>query len=103
MILGKVIGQVWATRMAPSLGDHKLLLVKVLKAGPEPTETVAEGSVIVAKDLIGAGPGELVTVSLGSGARNVLSPGDNRGVLCDAAISRIVDGQDGTDSVKGRL
>jgi ethanolamine utilization protein EutN len=103
MILGKVIGQVWATRMAPTLGDHKLLLIKVLKAGGEPDLLVAEGSVIVAKDIIGAGPGETVTVSLGSGGRNVLAPGDNRAVLCDAAISRIVDGQDSTDSAKGSL
>ncbi len=85
MIRGKVLGEVWGTRRAAGLDGRKLLLVAV-----EETERV-----VVAVDTLDAGAGDTVLVSWGSGARNVLSPGpDNRHVLCDAAISVVVDGSD---------
>lgn len=95
MLFGKVIGSLWATKRVPGLEQDKLMLVQVLKAGNDAGgQPVAEGSVLVAVDTIDAGPGDLVTVSLGSGGRNVLNPCDNRHILVDAAISRIVDGQE---------
>jgi microcompartment protein CcmK/EutM len=84
MIRGRVIGEVWATRKAPSLGGRRLLIVGV----------DGEDRAMVAIDTLDAREGEAVMVSVGSGARNVLQPGpDNRDVLCDAAISLIIDGE----------
>jgi ethanolamine utilization protein EutN len=86
MIVGRVIGQVWATRKSRGLSGAKLLLV-----------AVSEGErLVVARDILDARTGDRVLVSWGSGARNVLRPGpDNRDLLCDAAISQIVDGATG--------
>jgi microcompartment protein CcmK/EutM len=84
MIRGRVIGEVWATRKAPGLTGRRLLVVAVDGAD----------RAMVAIDTLDAREGEAVMVSVGSGARNVLQPGpDNRALLCDAAISMIVDGE----------
>ena len=89
MIRGPVIGEVWTTRKAAGLAGRKLVLVAV-RAASELT-----GRVVVAIDTLGARTGEEVTVSFGSGARNVLAPGpDNRDVLADAAVSVIIDGEE---------
>jgi ethanolamine utilization protein EutN len=88
MIRGTVVGQVWATRQARGLDGHKLLVVAERDADGQ-----ASGRIVVAIDVLGAGPGEDVTVAFGSGARNVLRPGpDNRDLLCDAAVAAIVEG-----------
>ena len=84
MIRGHVIGEVWATRKAPGLVGRRLLIVGV----------DGQDRAMVAIDTLDAREGEAVMVSVGSGARNVLVPGpDNRALLCDAAISLIVDGE----------
>jgi len=84
MIRARVIGEVWATRKAPGLGGRRMLLVGV----------DGQDRAMVAIDTLDAREGEDVMVSVGSGARNVLAPGpDNRALLCDAAISLIVDGE----------
>lgn len=84
MIRGRVIGEVWATRKAPGLTGRRLLIVGV----------DGQDRAMIAIDTLDAREGEAVMVSVGSGARNVLVPGpDNRDVLCDAAISLIVDGE----------
>jgi len=84
MFLGRVVGEVWATRKAPGLDGRRLLIVGV----------DGQDRAMVAIDTLDAREGEAVTVSVGSGARNVLAPGpDNRALLCDAAISLIVDGE----------
>lgn len=84
MIAGKVIGDVWASRKAPGLDGRRLALVAV----------AGEDRVMVAVDTLDARAGQKVLVSVGSGARNVLKPGpDNRALLCDAAISLLVDGE----------
>jgi ethanolamine utilization protein EutN len=83
MIRARVVGEVWATRKAPGLDGRRLLLC----AQPS-------GRVIVAMDTLDARSGQEVLVSLGSGGRNVLAPGpDNRHILCDAAISLLIDGE----------
>ena len=92
MILGRVIGEVWATKKPDSLGGVALKLVAVLGTnGP-----VESGRVVVAADVLDAPLGEEVMVSFGSGARNVIRPGarDNRDVPYDCAISRVIDGRD---------
>lgn len=84
MIRGRVIGEVWATRKAPGLTGRRLLLVGV----------EGQDRAVVAIDTLDAREGDAVMVSVGSGARNVLKPGpDNRDLLCDCAISLIVDGE----------
>jgi microcompartment protein CcmK/EutM len=84
VIRGRVLGEVWATRKAPGLVGRRLLIVGV----------DGQDRAVVAIDTLDAREGEAVTVSVGSGARNVLEPGpDNRDILCDAAISLIVDGE----------
>ncbi len=98
MILGRVIGEVWASQKNGRLDGRKLMLVATVEQSDEGLSP--SGEVVVAVDEIGARPGHLVTVSWGSGARAVLAPPDNRGILADAAISRIVDAQ--TEAINGR-
>lgn len=87
MIRARVIGEVWATRKAPALGGRRLTLCAVCDAGADADR------VVVAVDTLDADAGQDVLVSFGSGARNVLRPGpDNRDILCDAAVSLLVDG-----------
>lgn len=89
MILGKVIGEVWATQKNPRFDGTKVLLVAVQQRDGD--SIAPTGEVVAALDRIGARAGNTVTVSWGSGARAVFQPPDNRWVLADAAISRIVD------------
>ncbi len=90
MILGRIIGEVWATQKHERLEGAKAMLVARLRR--DGARLVPTGEVVVALDDIGAQTGHIVTVSWGSGARAVFAPPDNRNVLVDAAISRIVDG-----------
>jgi ethanolamine utilization protein EutN len=66
MKIGRVIDNVWATRKDEGLVGVKLMIVQLLDRPQE-----AEGSVIVAADLIGAGIGEKVLVTEGSSARQM--------------------------------
>jgi microcompartment protein CcmK/EutM len=93
MIRGTVVGQVWATRRAPGLDGQKLLLVAADDGA---------GRLVVCSDTLDARAGETVLVSWGSGARNVLQPGpDNRHLLCDAAVSQVVDGSSDREQQEG--
>lgn len=88
MIRGTIVGNVWATRQARGLTGRKLVLVAARDA-----EGRATGRLVVAIDTLDAGAGEDVTVTFGSGARNVVSGGnDDRTLLCDAAVAAIVEG-----------
>lgn len=91
MIRGRVIGEVWATKKAPSLSNQRLKLVVVHGT----SGVVESGRVVVATDTLDASLGQAVMVSFGSGARNVLRPGagENRDLLCDCAISQVIDGE----------
>jgi len=86
VIEGVVIGRVWATKKSPGLGSRKLLLVA--ETGPSGVPT---NRVVVAMDVLDAGPGDRVVVSFGSGARNALAPG-SRSVLADAAVVQVIEG-----------
>ena len=91
MILGRVVGRVWATRQDARLAGGKLLVVRP-HGVYEPA--LATGH-LVAVDHVDAGVGDDVVVALGRPAR--LAPGgqagqpvdDNRPV--DAAILGVVD------------
>jgi len=91
MIRTTVVGEVWATRKSRGLEGRKLVLVA---AGGD--------RLVVGVDVLDARVGQTVLVSWGSGARNVLRPGpDNRGVLCDAAVSLLADGSNDPGQLEG--
>ena len=86
MILGRVIGQVWAARRDPRLQRAKLLVVR-----PHAIYEPAFGSAgrhLVATDDVDAGVGDDVIVCLGAPAR--ASAGGND-MPVDAAVLGVVD------------
>jgi ethanolamine utilization protein EutN len=84
VILGRVVGQVWATRKNPYLAGRKLLLVRPL-AWHRPDHDAGH---VVAVDPVGAEVGEDVIVCLGLPARWAM--GDVRYPV-EASIAAIVD------------
>ncbi|HHW91609.1 MAG TPA: EutN/CcmL family microcompartment protein [Firmicutes bacterium] len=85
MDLGKVIGNVVATKKDERLKGYKLLLVEGVD--PFAVSSQGHGRVFVAVDAVGAGRGELVLVVRGSAAR--LAVGESPPI--DATIVGIVD------------
>lgn len=83
MIVGKVIGNVWATRKEERLNGLKLMIVERLdpKSG-------SAGESFVAADHVGAGIGETVLVTQGSSARKAVV--ENNAPI-DATIVGIID------------
>lgn len=82
MILGRVVGELWATRKHPGLAGAKLLVVQPhLWYGP-PFEVAH----IVAIDTLGAGEGEDVIVCLGEPARQWLAHCQGAAVATPAAV-----------------
>ncbi|WP_028856794.1 EutN/CcmL family microcompartment protein [Psychrilyobacter atlanticus] len=77
MKIGKVIGNVWATRKVNNLNGYKFLIVEL-----------ENGEKIVACDNIGAGEGDKVLVTLGSGARKGTYEED---VPIDSLVIGIID------------
>ena len=84
MILGRVIGQVWAARRDPRLQRAKLLVVRP-HAIYEPAFATRH---LVATDDVDAGVGDDVIVCLGAPAR--ASAGSND-MPVDAAVLGVVD------------
>ena len=83
MLLGRVIGTVWATRKDPKVVGMKWLIVRALKPDRKPGD-----GFVVAVDAVGAGMGETVLVTQGSSARQTELT-TNKPV--DAVIVAIVD------------
>ncbi|GAA0711367.1 EutN/CcmL family microcompartment protein [Paraclostridium ghonii] len=83
MEIGKVVGNVWATRKDEKLCGQKLLVLKLLKN----KDSYSDGF-LVAADNAGAGNGDLVLVTRGSGARESL---EDRSIPVDATIVGVVD------------
>ncbi len=83
MLVGLVVGNVWATRKVPSLDGMRLLMIKPFTTGDRSSDEV-----IVAGDPIGAGIGETVLVAFGRAARTVLGSQD---IGWQAAVVGIVD------------
>lgn len=84
MKLAKVIGSVWATKKEKSLEGSKLIVARVYE--PD-TGNLCE--CIVAVDCVGAGVGELVLITTGSGSRK--SQGGSSNLPIDATVVGIVD------------
>jgi ethanolamine utilization protein EutN len=83
MFLGRVIGNVWATKKYEALNTFKLMFVQPLNGELENT-----GEPLVAVDTVGAGPGEIIYYITASEAVIPL-PVDSAPV--DASIVGIVD------------
>jgi len=83
MLIGTVIGNVWATRKNDSLSGCKLMVVE-----PREYKNHPPAYPVVAVDTIGAGIGETVLVVSGSSAR--LTMGDGKSPI-DHVIVGIVD------------
>jgi ethanolamine utilization protein EutN len=83
LFLGKVIGNVWATKKNEALNGMKLMFVQPVNASYKET-----GEPIVAVDTVGAGPGEVILYITASEAVIPL-PVDFAPV--DASIVGIVD------------
>ncbi len=83
MLLGRVIGEIWATQKNDRLGGMKFLAVS-----PVDRERNTQASFLVAVDAVGAGPGELVLVAQGSSARQSDLTRDKP---VDAVIMAILD------------
>lgn len=84
MIIGDVMGSVWATRKDEKLNGLKLLIVK-------PTYNDDLSSTFVAADLAGAGVGDIVLVTRGSSARSAF--GKER-LPIDSVIVGVIDSID---------
>lgn len=65
MYIGRVVGNVVATRKEESLVGQRFLIVQKVDKNEN-----AIGEELVAVDYIGAGKGEIVLISTGSGARS---------------------------------
>ncbi|GAA0116944.1 EutN/CcmL family microcompartment protein [Clostridium senegalense] len=83
MIIGKVTGNLWATRKDENLSGLKFLVVRTIDFNGELTKDV-----VIAVDSVGAGIGDQVLISKGSSARYVF---DNNKAPIDATIVGIVD------------
>jgi ethanolamine utilization protein EutN len=83
MIIGKVIGNVWATRKEDALNGLKLMAVQ-----REDACSRSSHESFVAVDCVGAGTDERVLVVTGSSARKALG---NPDAPVDAAIVGIID------------
>jgi ethanolamine utilization protein EutN len=89
MLLGRVVGRLWAARRAASLGGHKLLLVRVESSSGIGSATRETERLIVAVDGLDAGPGDRVIVAHGSRVRDLTVGSD---VADKDVIVGIVDG-----------
>jgi ethanolamine utilization protein EutN len=86
MIIGTVIGNVWATRKEESLVGIKFLIIQ-----PEDMRGLSAGTPIVAVDRIGAGVGERVIVVQGCSSRYALQHYESP---IDSAVIGIIDSVD---------
>jgi ethanolamine utilization protein EutN len=84
MLIGTVVGNVWATRKDPTLSGVRFLVVQ-----PFTLDGLPSAETIVAADPLGAGIGERVLVVFGRAARHAIGKGHDVGFQC--AVSAIVD------------
>ncbi|MBI2252640.1 MAG: EutN/CcmL family microcompartment protein [Armatimonadetes bacterium] len=85
MIIGKVIGNLWATIQEENFKGAKLLLVEPLNI----LNDQAENNVVVAIDLVDAGIGDRVLVVYEGGSSRLALK--NEKTPCEAIIVGIVD------------
>ncbi|MDP6763466.1 MAG: EutN/CcmL family microcompartment protein [Planctomycetota bacterium] len=87
MFLGRVIGEVWATRKLEDLDGLRLLVVEALDEAREPG--APKVTPVVAADPLGSALGEQVLVAFGKAAR--VACGGDGDLPFEAAIVAIVD------------
>ncbi|HJP00402.1 MAG TPA: EutN/CcmL family microcompartment protein [Planctomycetota bacterium] len=87
MFLGRVVGEVWATRKLEDLQGLRLLVVEALDDASEPG--VHKVTPVVAADPLGSALGEHVLVAFGKAAR--VACGGDGDLPFEAAIVGIVD------------
>ncbi len=82
MLMGKVVGHIVSTRKNEKLVGSKILEVRLIENEKDTDKF------LIALDSVGAGIGERVLITTGSGARLAL---DNNTTPTDAVIVGIVD------------
>lgn len=87
MFLGRVVGEIWATKKAADLQGLRLLVVEALDERRDPG--APKVTPVVAADPLGADVGEHVVVAFGKAARVAL--GGDGDYAFEAAIVGIVD------------
>jgi ethanolamine utilization protein EutN len=85
MLLGKVVGCVWATKKNTTLKGLRLLMVQPFSLTGRHTIP----PLVAADPLVGAGIGETVIVAYGKPARDAIDRGDR--ITCQLAVVGIVD------------
>ncbi len=88
MFLGRVVGEVWATKKVQDLNGLRLLVVEALDERREPG--APKVTPVVAADPLGAALGDHVVVAFGKAAR-VAQLGLDGDYAFEAAIVGIVD------------
>ena len=84
MLLGTVVGNVWATKKDATLSGVRFLVIQpFMLDGKQTAET------LIAVDPLGAGIGERVLVVFGRAARHEIGKGHDIGFQC--AVSAIID------------
>ncbi|MBU5483160.1 EutN/CcmL family microcompartment protein [Clostridium sp. MSJ-11] len=83
MIIGRVVGNLWATKKDEKLNGQKFLIVKLLI-----NKHKEKDELFVAVDNVGAGTGDLVLITRGGSARVSL---ESKDVPVDSVIIGIVD------------
>ena len=81
MLIARLIDNVWATRKSESLNGLKFMLAEVISG-------TGAGQHLIVVDIIGAGIGDRVIVSIGSSARKMLT---NDNIPIDAVVVGIID------------
>jgi len=94
MFLGRVVGEVWATRKVDDLEGKRLLVVEALDERREPG--ARKVTPVVAADPLGADLGEHVVVAFGKAAR--VAFGGDGDYAFEAAIVGSVDEFDVPDA-----
>lgn len=95
MFVGKVVGNVWATKKTESVVGLRWLVVHPYNLNKEPTRDI-----IVVADTVGAGVGEDVVCAFGRAARLAVG---NENSAVEAAVIGIVDRMEISEPWRTRL
>jgi ethanolamine utilization protein EutN len=87
MFMGRVVGEVWATKKDPTLEGRRLLVVEALDDRRDPA--APKVTPVIAADPLGARTGEHVIVAFGKAAR--VACGGDGDLAFEAAIVGLVD------------
>lgn len=89
MFVAKVTGSLVATQKVDTMVGHKLMVVEPYRVDPQDrSRLITTGRTFVAVDTVGAGEGEFVIITQGSGAR--LTP-ETKNLPIDTVIVGLID------------